>query len=358
MKIAFYLLRRFLVVFIGALAFFSLVLVLIDLLMNLWNYISNQAAAAQVFRVLVLYIPKAVWYSVPLAVLFACSYTLSAFYVANELTAVFASGISLFKFSLPVLIFSIAASFGLFFFEDNLVVQTFAEKQALQNSILNVTENKNNDNIVVLAESGNLIYKADYYDDGSGHLYNVYFVVRNEDKSLNTVVHAVSAAWDEEKGHWKLQDGIQYTLNNGELNMTLPALGFEDRLTEPATTFRNNTISVEEVNTQEAREYIEHLQRTGMQFDEELSVYYKKYAFPFVVFIAAFLSVVLSGKTRKNVMLTSLALSIGATVLFYVLQMVTMLLAKFRYISAFSGAWFPVILFVVLSAVLLKFART
>ena len=71
-----------------------------------------------------------------------------------------------------------------------------------------------------------------------------------------------------------------------------------------------------------------------------------------------FLSIGLSGKSRKNVLLISLSLSVGAAVLFYVMQMITMLLAKFGYISGFAGAWSPVIFFVLLSVVLLRYAKT
>ena len=100
------------------------------------------------------------------------------------------------------------------------------------------------------------------------------------------------------------------------------------------------------------------MRRAGLPYAEALSVYYKKFAFPFILFIVVFLSVGLSGKTRKNVMLMSLASCITGAVLFYVTQMVTMLLAKFEYIPPFMGAWFPVFLFVVISLVLLRFART
>ena len=57
-------------------------------------------------------------------------------------------------------------------------------------------------------------------------------------------------------------------------------------------------------------------------------------------------------------MLMSLASCISAAVLFYVTQMITMLLAKFEYISPFSGAWLPVFMFVVIAAVVLRYART
>jgi lipopolysaccharide export system permease protein len=353
-----YLYKRFMPVFIGAVAFFSLVLVLVDLLMNLWKFIQNQVPASQVFMLMLYYVPKTIWYAVPLGILFASSFTLSNFYANNELTAIFASGVSLFKFTLPLLVFSLIMSLALFFFEDRLVVNTYARKTEIQGQLLKEEKSLNNDRIVVLAEGGNVIYKADLYDDAQKRLHNVYFVFRDKHEILQAVIHADSAKWDEDHKNWRLQNAVQYTNRNNTIVMENVSSAYTERLVEPAETFRNNTISVEEVTVKVAKEYIEHLMRTGLPYNEAQSLYYKKFAFPFVVFIVVFLSVGLSGKTAKNVMLTSLAFSISAAVLFYVTQMVTMLLAKFGYISAFSGAWFPVILFTVISVVLLRYART
>ena len=96
MKLVFYMLKRFFPVFIGAVMFFVLVLCLTDLFMNLWNYISKNVSSRDVALILIYYIPKAVWYAVPIAMLFATAYMLSDFYARNELLAVFASGISFF----------------------------------------------------------------------------------------------------------------------------------------------------------------------------------------------------------------------------------------------------------------------
>jgi lipopolysaccharide export system permease protein len=87
-------------------------------------------------------------------------------------------------------------------------------------------------------------------------------------------------------------------------------------------------------------------------------VYYKKFAFPFIVFIVAFLSVGLSGRTRKNVLVSSLIFSVSAAVLFYITQMVTMLMAKFGALPPFHGAWIPVIVFTGLSVFFVRSART
>ncbi len=356
MKLMQYLFKRFIPLFIGALMFFALVLVLVDLLMNLWNYISNQVPGATVGRILLMYVPKCVWYATPLAILFAVSYTLSDFYANNELVAIFASGVPLINFTAPLLVLSFLLSLGLFVFDDKLVVPTYAVKTTLQEKSLNKEKSLNNDKIVVISDEGNIVYKADYYDDAFKRLYTVIIIVRNEDKTLAAVLRADSAVYQD--GYWHLSGGTQYTFKDGTMSQRSPERSVLERLTEYPTTFQNNTVSVETVSARDAKLYIEHLQKAGLPFSEELSLYYKKFAFPFILFIVVFLSVGLSGKTRKNVLLVSLAACISAAVLFYVSQMITMLLAKFQYISPFMGAWFPVFLFVAISIVLLRYART
>ncbi|WP_147614098.1 LptF/LptG family permease [Treponema pectinovorum] len=351
-----YIFKKFFPLFIGSLLFFAFVLVLVDLFLNLWNFISNAVSAQRVFTIMILYFPKAIWYSAPLSILFAVSYTLSDFYANNELIAVFASGVPLVKFTFPILAFSFLLSFALFYFEDNLVVPTYAKKVELQDFSLNREKSLNNDKIVVMAEMGNIVYKADYYDDAFMRLYNLYVVIRNDDKSLNCIIRADSALWEE--NYWKLSGGLKYVFNEGNLQSAPLDEDTMKRLTEFPETFRNNVISVETVNTKQAKEYITHLKRVGLPYNEPLSIYYRKFAFPFILFIVVFLSIGLSGKTRKNVMLISLASCITAAVVYYVFQMVTMLMAKFGILSPFLGAWLPVFLFVILSMVLLKYART
>lgn len=358
MKLVLYLFKRFTPIFIGALGFFSLVLALVDLLMNLWKYIQNEAPLASVLTVMVLYLPKTLWYAVPLGILFAVSYTLSDLYASNELVALFASGVSLVRFTMPLLIFSIAMTFGLFFFENNIVVPTLVKKKQLQSLLLKDEKSLDNERVVVLSNDSTLIYKAASYDDSRKRLYDLYLVFRNNDHTLHAIIHADAALWNIEENLWKLQNALQYTYKDGTLLRETADTELLKTLTEPSETFRNNSVSIEEVNTTDARNYIKHLKRTGLPYNEELSVYYKKFAFPCVVFIVVFLSIGLSGKSRKNVLLISLSLSISAAVLFYVMQMMTMLMAKFNVLPPLFGAWFPVFFFVLLAIFLLRYART
>lgn len=356
MRFVIYLYRRFLPVFLGSIFFFALVLVLVDLLMNLWSFISQEVAPGDILRVIVLYIPKTLSFSLPLSILFAVSYTLSDLYAKNELTAVFASGVSLFHFTLPLLLLSLALSFGLFFFEDRVVVPTYAKKNELQDSLLNKTQSLNNDRIVIITQQGQIVYKADYYNDSEQRLVGLFVIFRDEHMALQKILRCNSAVWKET--YWECSEATEYVVEGDYMNSYPVSQETMHLLTEPPETFRNNTVDVETVSVAEAKAYIARLRRAGLSVAEATSQYYKKFSFPLIVFIVVFLSIGLSGKTRKNVLLISLVLCIMAAVLFYVSQMVTMLLAQFGYISPFMGAWFPVILFIILSIILLKFART
>jgi lipopolysaccharide export system permease protein len=246
-------------------------------------------------------------------------------------------------------------TFGLFFFENYVVVPMYAKKVQLQQKILEKEESKNNDRIIVLGEGGKVIYKADYYDDKNERLYAIYIVYRKDDKSMDKILRADSAFFRDEE--WTFVNPNVYKFfENGTMEISKDTTGFS--INEPPETFRNNVVNVDTVDAKAAKQYIAHLRRTGLPYAEAMSQYYKKFSFPFVVFIVVFLSIGLSGKTRKNVLLISLVLSLCAAVLFYVTQMVTMLLAKFGYIPALMGAWFPVFLFIALSVVVMRFART
>lgn len=359
MKLHLYLFRRFIPIFLGSLGFFSLVLNLVDLLMNLTNYLQNEANAQQVLTVMLLYLPKTMWYAIPLGILFAVAYTLSDLYANNELTAVFSSGVSLIHFTYPLLVFAFLMSFGLFAFENFLVVPTYSKKVTLQNELLKKEKSLNKNNIVVISDNGRIIYKARYYENSQKRLSDLYLICRNEDKSLQAIIHADSAQWDEGESKWRLRNPLEYDFVDRKLSVVENVnSGILERLTEDYSVFQNNVISIPEVDAQQAKIYIDHLKRVGLPYNEELSEYYKKFAFPFIVFLVVFLSIGISGKSRKNVLLISLSLSVTAAVLFYVLMMLTMTLAKWGYASPFMGAWFPVFFFTIISVLLLKYART
>ena len=268
MKLVRYLFKRFIPIFFGSIGFFSLVLMLVDLLMNLWKFIQNEAAAKEVAYLMLLYLPKTIWYSVPLGILFAVSYTLSDLYAGNELTAVFAGGVSLIRFTAPLLIFSFFMSFALFFFDDLLVVPTYAKKLALQDTLLGEEKTLDNESVVVLSDNSLIIYNAAEYSDEDKSLRNLRLVFRTEKHALDAIISSDFALWNKDENVWMLQNPVQYEYKDGTLIFSAASRERLSRLTEPAETFRSSAVSVEQIATKDAKIYIEHLKRVGLPFNE------------------------------------------------------------------------------------------
>lgn len=358
MKLIIYLFRKVIPLFFGAMFFFALVLNLVDLFMNIATYLQNNCSGKDIMLVMGYYVPKTIWYAVPVAILFSTSYALSEMYASNEIQALLASGVSLFRFTVPLLVVSLIMAYGLFVFENKFVVQTYEKKTTLQDTLLKKNKNENNNNVIVLSDNGRIIYSASRYIENQKKIKTCYFVFRGENRELLAIIYSKQAIWNMENQVWEVEDPVQYEPIDDTLKITEVNPDYLNSLTESYEIFRKTNVDVQSVSATEAKVYIDHLKKAGLPYNEELSEYYKKFAFPFIVFIVVFLSIGLTGKTRKNVLLISLASCIGASVLFYVTMMVTMVLAKHGYISAFSGAWSPVIFFTLVSVVLLKFART
>ena len=358
MKLVIYIFKKIIPLFIGAIFFFALVLNLVDLFMNISTYLQNNCSAKDILTVMIYYVPKTVWYAVPIAILFSTSYALSDMYAANEIQALLASGVSLFRFTAPLVIVSFLISFGLFYFENAYVVQTYEKKTVLQDTLLKKQKNENNNNVIVLSNNGKIIYKAANYSEQNKRLRSCYYVIRDDDKNLLALIYSYQSMWNPEKNVWELEYPVQYVPEDNTLKIVPVSQEYLDMFTESYEIFRKTNVNVQSVTAQEAKLYIDHLKKAGLPYNEDLSEYYKKFAFPFIVFIVVLLSIGLTGKTRKNVLLISLASCIAASVLFYVTMMVTMVFAKHGYISAFAGAWSPVIFFTIISVVLLRFART
>lgn len=359
MKITLYIFKLYFPLLIGALCLFLLGFEIVDLFMNIWKYIFNNVPVKDVLRILLFYLPKALTFSLPLAMLFATCYMICILSSQNELIALFASGVSYFKVMFPLIIFAFFLSCSYIFFEDKVVVPYYKKYQDLKNSALKIEKKYNNTNVVINSLEGKVIYKVNMYNDLEKNLYGLLLIVRNDDKTLNCIIKANSATWNKKMEKWLLVKPIVYQLtDDNELIISNFTPELEALIVENPDTFKNHQIDIETVSIKEAREYINYLKRTGLPSGEALSVYYKKFSFSYVILIVTILAIGLSGRSRKNVIIVSMMLSLAASVLFYVFQMVTMLMAKFSIVTPMVGAWFPVIVFMIISFVLLKYSRT
>jgi len=349
-----YLLKQFFPVFFVAIAMFMLLLTLIDLFAHLVRYLNNEVPARDILRASFYYLPQSFSYALPISLLFAAAYTLGDLYSRNELTSVFASGIPFWRFSMPLLTIGFLASIFSFFFDDIVVVPTMRMKNELTRTLLNQQRPENRSDIVIRARYGRLTYAVDFFDNHSQILNGVQIIEQDAQGRIVSVIRAPQAVWNTD--HWAFVHPVIYEWTDGIL--LFRNMESTDQFREEPDIFRRNMVNVEELSVREARLLVQDLQSAGLPFTSALANFHHRFSFATVSFVVIILSISMGGRFRKNILLMSLLSSLVAAVVFYVAEMISMMLAQSGYIHPMTGAWFPVGLFVVIGLMLLRTAKT
>jgi lipopolysaccharide export system permease protein len=337
---------------------FILLLLLIDLFLNLVHYLNYDASMAQILMVSVYYIPKAADYALPISLLFAVAYTLGDLYARNELTSVVCSGIPFWRFAAPLIIIGAFASVFAFFFEDLVVIPTLSTKNQMSAELKHQTTQENNSELAVKTRGGRRIYYVDYLDIKNSVLNGVIIVEWDEDGRFISQIRANRATWNDK--NWQFTSPIVYSWHENTIvvNTMPPDEAVDNDYTESPEVFRRSGINPEDLQLRDARELVQDLQQAGLPYTEAQADYYHRYSFAFVSFIVIILSVSMGGRFRKNIMLMSLLASLGTAVVYYVMEMISMMLARMGYIPPIVGAWFPVAVFSLVGAVLTRYSKT
>ncbi len=339
-----------------ALMFFVLILEMVDLFANLWRYLNQDVPVEVILTIQLYYLPKCIAYAAPISLLFAVSFTLGNLYANNELIALLGSGVSLRRAVVPILVLGFLLGAALLFFEDRIVINTYATKIRYVKTVLGQKENANNTNVTIRGNEGGVIYSSEYYNDQNRTLSNLTVLISDENGIFRERIDAKWAEYSE--GSWLLHDCRIFRYEGQKIieirrdNMRHPLL------TDEPDTFRRKEKNLDELKLNEARLYIEELQKAGRDSRVARTDYYKRIAFIFTPFIVSLISVAVGSRFKKNILLMSLLLSLSISVIFYVFQMITGILANTGLMPPFTGAFLPVIVFFILGITMMRFVRT
>ncbi|MDR1319614.1 MAG: LptF/LptG family permease [Treponema sp.] len=350
-----YLAKQFFPIFTFAAALFVLLLSLMDLFINLVRYLNYEVPFLQIMRISLFYLPKSFSYAMPISLLFAAAYTLGDLYARNELTSIFSSGIPFWRFSMSLVFIGLMASVFSFFFDDLVVIPTLRVKNELSRRFLHQQTTENNSDVVIKARNSQLIYSVDYYDHAARVLNGVGIVELDPGGEFISLIRAPRASWNGE--YWVLQNPVIYQWENGMLR-TRPLPAGNSMYREHPDTFRRSAVKAEELPARDAGLLVKDLKAAGLPFVEALADYYHRFSFATASLVVMILSISMGSRFRKNILLMSLLASLVAAVVFYVMEMISMMMARLGYIPPIVGAWFPIFIFIGIGILLLRSTKT
>ena len=348
-----YVLREFLSTFLMVLATFILLMLVFTFFERLGDVIRNRTPLVTVGAYLFNLVPSMVYTLMPLGVLVAVLVTFGVLNRSSELTAMKATGISIYRVIVPVLVIAGILAVSLFLFDESYLPAANRRQEAL----LSVIKGKpaqtflRPDQKWIFGEQEpgkpGRIYYYQFFDPDHDRFANLsVFEFDSDTFSLTRRIFADTAHWDPPLNQWIFEDGWDRHFQ-GEAISSYDRFSLSTfaTVTEPPSYFKKENRQSSEMSFIELSRYIHDLRQSGfdtMRLRVQLD---HKIAYPLITLIMAVLAVPFSLSISKRGSVTGVAAAIGVAIAYWVVAGTFEAMGNVNMLPAFLAAWSPDLLF-------------
>jgi LPS export ABC transporter permease LptG/LPS export ABC transporter permease LptF len=348
-----YVLREFLTTFAMVLVSFVLLTLVFTFFELLGDIIRNRTPLVTVGEYLIDLTPSMVYLITPLGVLVAVLVTFGVLTRTNELTAMKATGISLYRVMVPVLVVSALLAVALFLFDESYLPTANRRQEALRSVIkgrpAQTFLRPDRKWIFGRQEPGKpgRIFYYQFFDPTQDRFANLtVFEFNPEDFSLSRRIFASSVHWEPQLQQWVFEHGWERRFD-GEKLSSFSQFSVESypEIVEWPQYFKKEALQSQEMTFGELERYIRDLRQSG--FDtKQLSVQLNlKVAYPIVTLVMAVLAIPFALSMGKRGSLTGIAAAIGVAIAYSVIQNTFQQLGDVNLLPTLLAAWAPDLLF-------------
>lgn len=336
----------------------ALVLVLFDIFSHLDQYISHSLSYREIGRLTFLYLPQAICYALGPAALFSTTYVLAMLHANNEMIILSNIGYSFQRIITPILIFGILLTGFQFIFSEYVAIPALREKGIISRAKLGQQQVLENRNITLQSPEGNYIIYARHYNEDGPRVTSVILVIVDAQNRLQTRIDAASGTFNG--NYWVFKDATQYliTEDGSVLQVIRHDAYHNEAITMEPALFRNLTA---DITTMELEGALRYVQRIKMMNAAQYADYASDLASRVFGNISPLILILISCSTlftwRKNVLILSILSSLSIAVVFFVMQMLSMIFAKQGLIAPVLGPLAPMGILVIISIIFLVSRR-
>lgn len=345
-----YILRSFLAPLFYCLFIFIFTYIVIDLFGHLDEIIKEHVGMRLLIIYYLAYAPSILIQIMPIAMLIATMYTLGGFARGNEITALRASGVSLWNILKPFLITGLFVSTLILIVNDALVPRSTQfylkiKEEKIERKKTGPALGKAVKNIALYGQGNKIIY-ARSYDPKIKILKDI--IIHEHDRRQNIISKTTASEARWANGKWTGFNITTYKLDrNGEIKEEPK---FEHRGTlnikEDPDEFQRQKYKTEVLTVAELRNYIKRLSGTSSLILQNLRVdAYNRIAYPFANIIAVLIGAAFCLRAKKTSRLLGIGLGLLVGFLFYGVFAISTALGKGGFFPPFISAWLSNIVF-------------
>ena len=316
-------------------------------------------------------IPFILYNVTPLCSLVAVLITFGALSRSSEITAMKATGVSLYRIVTPVLLVAAILAVLLFAFDESYLPAANRRQEALLSSIKGKPAQTflRPDRKWISGQTGS---SAPGQTSGSGEPTRIfYYQAFDPDRNifanitvfefepgtftLSRRIYAESAHWDAAAGHWEFENGWERVFANGDTVTnyhTFQESSFGE-IHETPIYFKKEERPSQEMSYSELSSYIRDLQQSGFDTTPLRVQLNRKLAYPLLTLVMAILAVPFSLLAGKRGGLAGIGAAVALAILYWVLAGISENLGNVNSLPAVLAAWSPDLLFAMAGSYLL-----
>ena len=347
-----YVLREFFLTFVMVLVTFVMLMLIFTFFELLSDIIKNKTPLVTVGEYLINLTPSMIYLITPLSVLIGVLVVFGIMNRNSELTAMKATGISLYRITVPVVAIAALLSLSLFMFDELYLPQANRRQEALRNVIkgkpAETFEHPGRKWIFGQQHPGrpNRIFYYEYFDSDIDTFGNISIFELNPGSfTIAKRIFASTAHWEPKLNTWVFEDGWERTFNGSSITYeTFPVKTFREVSEQPAY-FKKEVRQSSEMNFGELSTYIHDLRQSGFNTVPLRVQLNHKIAYPLITLVMAVLAIPFALSMGKRGSLSSIAVAIGVAIAYFVVSGFFEAMGNVSWLPAFLAAWSPDFLF-------------
>ncbi len=343
-----YVLRGFSLYFAMIVAAFLMLLLVFTLFELLSDILRNQISPLTVGEYLLNVAPYFLYTTTPLSMLLAVLVTFGLLQRSNEITAIKATGISLYRIIIPVLIASTLVA-GVLFLSDQLYLPYTNKRQdALRNQIKGKPAQTylRPDRKWIFGQHSD-IYYYQFFDPDRDVFGGVS--VFQFDPHTFQITHRIiadRARWSSSMGRWVYEQGWERSLSGPAIeNYHKFDVATYPELSEPPAYFKKEIKQSSEMSYEELRRYIHDLEESGFDVVRLRVQLQKKIAYPLITLVMAILAIPFALSAGKRSAVAGVATAIGIGVVYWTISGLFEAMGNLSQLPPAVAAWSPDLVF-------------
>lgn len=351
-----YVLRDFFVYLALILSTFLVLVLVFTLFELLGDIMRNQVPAWVVAEYLLNVTPYLLYNVAPLVMLLAVLVTFGLMQRSNEITAIKATGTSIYRIVAPIIVAAAMVAGGLFLADQFYLPHTNKRQEALHNEIKGKPPQTylRADRKWIFGER-NDIYYYQFFDPDRDTFGNVtVFQLDPANFTITRRVHADTAHWDDGLNRWIYERGWERSLEVSAIeNYQRFEVATFPEFPETPSYFKKEVKQYTEMNYEELRNYIHDLQQSGFDVVRLRVQLNQKISYPLITLIMAILAVPFSLSSAKRGAITGVAVAVGIALFYTVVSRLFEAMGDLSQLPPAIAAWSPDLIFTLVGGYLI-----